>query len=264
MQNLIKKILLGLGIILLTACQPEDKNTLKIGAISGPETELLQTAQEVAKNKFHLNIKIIEFTDYLQPNAALNDGSLDANMFQHQPFLDQQIKDKHYNLISIGKTFVYPMGIYSDKLKNLKDLPKGSLVAIPNDTSNEGRALLLLEKAKLIKLNKKAGLFATPKDIIDNPKQLSFTELDASQLSRSLPDVTIAAINTNYAVAGGLSPVKDALFLEDKNSPYANIIVIRKESVNDPRMKQLVEALQSDTVKKAAKRIFNNQAISAW
>lgn len=264
MKNLIKKIFLGLGIILLTACQAEDKNTLKIGAISGPETELLENAQEYAKNKFNLNIKIIEFTDYLQPNAALNDGSLEANMFQHQPFLDQQIKDKHYDLVSIGKTFVYPMGIYSDKLKKLQDLPKGSLVAIPNDTSNEGRALLLLEKAKLIKLNKKAGLFATPKDIIDNPKQLSFTELDASQLTRSLPDVTIAAINTNYAVAAGLSPVKDALFLEDKNSPYANIIVIRKDSVSDPRMKQLVESLQSDTVRDAAKRIFNNQAIPAW
>lgn len=264
MKNFIKKILLTASVILLTACQAEDKNTLKIGAISGPETELLENAQEYAKNKFNLNIKIIEFTDYLQPNAALNDGSLDANMFQHQPFLDQQIKDKHYDLISIGKTFVYPMGIYSDKLKKLQDLPKGSLVAIPNDTSNEGRALLLLEKAKLIKLNKKAGLFATPKDIIDNPKQLSFTELDASQLTRSLPDVTIAAINTNYAVAAGFSPVKDALFLEDKNSPYANIIVIRKDSVNDPRMKQLVESLQSDTVRDAAKRIFNNQAIPAW
>lgn len=264
MHNIVKKLLIGLSVLLLTACQPEDKNTLKIGAISGPETEILQVAQEYAKTKLGLSIKIIEFTDYLQPNAALNDGSLDANMFQHQPYLDQQIKDKNYALVSIGKTFVYPMGIYSDKLKKLTELPKGSLVAIPNDPSNEGRALLLLQKAKLIKLDKKAGLYATPQDIIENSKQLTFTELDASQLTRSLPDVTIATINTNYAVAAGLSPTKDALFLENKDSPYANIIVIRKDSVNDPRMKQLVAAIQSDAVLKAAKRIFNGQAIKAW
>ncbi len=264
MQNFIKKILLGLSIILLTACQAEDKNTLKVGVISGPETELLKSAQEYAKNKFNLTIKIIEFTDYLQPNAALNDGSIDANMFQHQPFLDQQLKDKHYALVAIGKTFVYPMGLYSDKLKKLSGLPNQSLVAIPNDTSNEGRALLLLQKAKLIKLNKDAGLYATPKDIIENPKKLTFTELDASQIPRSLPDVTLAAINTNYAVASGLSPAKDALFLEGKDSPYANIIVIRKNSTDDIRMKQLVEALQSDDVLKTAKQVFNNQAIPAW
>lgn len=261
---MIKKIFFCLGIFLLTACHADDKNTLKVGAISGPETELVEVAQKYAKNKFNLTIKIIEFTDYLQPNAALNDGSLDANMFQHQPFLDQQIKDKNYSLIAIGKTFVYPMGIYSDKLKKLQDLPNKSLVAVPNDTSNEGRALLLLQKANLITLDKNAGLYATPKDIIANPKQLTFTELDASQIPRSLPDVTMAAINTNYAVAAGLSPTHDALFLESKDSPYANIIVIRKNSINDPRMKQLVEALQSNEVREAAKRIFNNQAIPAW
>lgn len=264
MIQIIKKIFLGLSIILLTACQANDKNVLKVGTIAGPESELMEVAKEVAKKDFGLNIKIIEFTDYLQPNTALSDGSIDANMFQHQPYLDQQIKDKNYQLITIGKTFVYPMGIYSNKIKKVEQLPQGSTVAIPNDPSNEGRALLLLQKAKLLQLKKSTGLYATPHDIINNPKQLKFVELEAAQMARSITDVDIAVINTNFAVAAGLSPMKDAIFLEDKDSPYANIIVIRKDEVNDPRMKQLVAALQSEVVLRAAKKIFNDQAIPAW
>lgn len=264
-MKFLKIILTVAASLFLLACQPADnKQALKVGTISGPETELVEKAKEVAKQQFGLDIKVVEFTDYLQPNAALNDGSIDANMFQHQPFLDEQIKNKHYDLLTIGKTFVYPMGIYSSKHNNIGELSDKALVAIPNDTSNEGRALLLLEKAKLITLNKKAGLFATPKDVIDNPKHLVFKELDASQVARSIPDVDIAIINTNYAVAAGLSPSKDAIFLEGKDSPYANIIVIRQSDKDDPRMKQLVAALQSDAVLKAAQTLFNGQAIPAW
>ncbi len=264
MRHIFKIVLLSLCAILFSACQQHDKNTLKIGTISGPETELMQTAKAVAKKQFGLNIEIIEFTDYLEPNAALNDGSIDANMFQHQPYLDQQIKDRHYELVSIGKTFIYPMGIYSAKVKSLQEIPKGAMVAIPNDPSNEGRALILLQKAKLIKMKDGASIYAMPEDIIENPKQLKFKELDAAQIARSLPDVDIAVINTNYAVPAGLSPRKDAILLEDKNSPYANIIVIRKDEMQDPRMKQLVAALQSNAVLKATQRIFNGQAIVAW
>ena len=263
MRQLFKILILGFGF-LLSACQSDDKNTLKVGTIAGPESELMETAKQVAKNDYGLNIKIIEFTDYLQPNAALNDGSIDANMIQHQPYLDQQIKDKHYQLVAVGKTFVFPMGIYSNKTKHIDALKNGSLVAIPNDPSNEGRALLLLEKANLIKLNKKAGLYATPQDIIENPKKLKFKELDASQVSRSLPDVDIAVINTNFAIPAGLIPSKDAVFLEDKHSLYANIIVIRQDEINDPRIKQLVAAIQSDTVLKEAQKLFKDQAIKAW
>lgn len=263
MCQFLKKILLGLCIITLSACQSHDKNALKVGTISGPETELMQTAKEEAK-KVGLNIEIIEFTDYLQPNAALNDGSIDANMFQHQPYLDQQIKDKHYELVAIGKTFVYPMGIYSTKIKQLTDLPNKAIVGLPNDPSNEGRALLLLQKAKLITLKKSASLYATPVDIDQNPKQLQFKELDAAQLARSLPDVDIATINTNYAIPAGLSPTKDAIFIEGKDSPYANIIVIRKDEINDPRMQQLVAAFQSAAVSQTAKNVFKGEAIPAW
>lgn len=261
---MFKKIISVLCALLLTACHSDDKNTLKVGTISGPETELMQTAKQVAKDQYGLNIEIIEFTDYVQPNTALNDGSIDANMFQHKPYLDQQIKDKHYTLIPVGKTFIYPMGVYSSKIKNLNQLNNNDIIAIPNDPSNEGRALLLLQKAGLIKLKNNVDLFATPKDIAQNPKQLQLKELDAAQLARSLPDVAAAVINTNYAIPAGLSPTKDAIFLEGKDSPYANLIVIREDERDDPRMKQLVAAFQSETVRQAAQKIFKDQAIPAW
>lgn len=259
----IFKILLVSAGVFLSACQSHNEHALKVGTIAGPESDLMETAKQVAKEQ-GLDIEIVEFTDYLQPNAALNDGSIDANMIQHQPYLDQQIKDKHYPLVAIGKTFVFPVGVYSNKIKNIQDIQTGGLVAIPNDPSNEGRALLLLEKANLIQLNKKAGLYATPRDITHNPKNLKFKELDASQIPRSLPDVDLAVINTNYAIPAGLTPTKDAIFLEDKHSPYANIIVIRKDRMDDPRMKQLVDAIQSEAVLEEARKLFKDQAIQAW
>jgi len=264
MRQLFKILFLSVCVVLFSACQSHDKNTLKVGTISGPETELMQIAKAVAKKQFGLNIEIIEFTDYLEPNAALSDGSIDANMFQHQPYLDQQMKDRHYDLVAIGKTFIYPMGIYSSKYKSLSEVPVGATVALPNDPSNEGRGLMLLQKAKLIKMKKESGIYAMPEDIIENPKQLKFKELDAAQIARSLPDVDLAVINTNYAIPAGLTPRKDAIYLEGKDSPYANIIVIRKNELKDPRMKQLVAALQSDAVLKATQKIFKGQAIAAW
>ena len=261
---MLKKLFMFIGLLALTGCGSQDKNVLKVGTIAGPETELMQVAKQVAKDKYNLDIRVIEFTDYIQPNTALNDGSIQANMFQHEPYLDQQIKDRHYALVSIGKTFVYPMGIYSVKIKDLKDLPMNATISIPNDPSNEGRALLLLQKAGLIRLKNPINLFATPADIHANAHHLKFKELDAAQLARSLSDVDAAVINTNYAVPAGLSPTKDAIYLEGPDSPYANIIVIRTDEQNDPSMKQLVAALQSAEVAAAARKIFNDQAIPAW
>jgi D-methionine transport system substrate-binding protein len=260
----IRNIFCIVSLFSLLACHSQDKNILRIGTISGPETQLMETAKEVAKQQFGLNIKIIEFTDYIEPNTALNDGSIDANMFQHKPFLDKQIQDRRYDLTPVAKTFVYPMGVYSQKIKTLEELPAKALVAIPNDPSNEGRALILLQSAGLILLKPDAGLFATPLDIEGNPKQLQFKELDAAQLARSLADVSIAVINTNYAIPAGLSPSKDAILHEDKDSPYANIIVVRTNEKNDVRIKQLVAAVQSAQVLKKAKELFNDQAIPAW
>ncbi|MES2218266.1 MAG: MetQ/NlpA family ABC transporter substrate-binding protein [Pseudomonadota bacterium] len=261
----IKKIGLLVCAILLTACgQHEVKNELKVGTIAGPDSQLMEVAKQVAKDKYGLNIDIVEFTDYVEPNTALNDGSINANMFQHQPYLNKQIQDRHYRLIAVGKTFVFPMGIYSKKVKTLAELPQGALVAIPNDPSNEGRALLLLQRANLISLQDPTDLYATPNNIKDNPKGLKFKELDAAQLARSLADVELAVINSNYAIPAGLSPSQDAIALEDSNSPYANIIVVRVADANDPKIKQLVAAIQSAEVLKAAKEIFNGQAIPAW
>ncbi len=248
----------------LSACEHENKDTLKVGTIAGPESQLMEVAKQVAKNKFGLNIKIIEFTDYVEPNTALSEGSINANMFQHLPYLQQQIKDHHYKFTVAAKTFVYPMGIYSQKIKNLQSLRNDGIVSIPNDPSNEGRALLLLKTAGVIDLNPSSGLYATPKDIIKNPKHLQFKELDAAQLARSLPDVDIGIINSNYAIPAGLSPSKDAIFHEGKDSPYANVIVIRQDESNDPRVPQLVAAIHSKEVLKAAEQIFNDQAIPAW
>ena len=264
MLKKLKFFCAALALIALAACHSDDKSLLKVGTISGPETELMEVAKLVAKQKFHLDMQVVEFTDYIQPNAALNDGSINANVFQHQPYLSEQIKAYHYALVAIGKTFVYPMGIYSNKIKKIQDLPTNATIAIPNDPSNEGRALLLLQNTGAIQLKASAGLLATPNDIKTNPKQLQFKELDAAQLARSLPDVDAAIINTNFAVPAGLSPTKDAIVHEGADSPYANIIAIRQDEKNDPRMKQLVAALQSEEVVNAAKKIFKDQAIVAW
>lgn len=258
------KAMLTVSLVLLAACQSKNDQTLSVGTIAGPETELMEVAKKVAHDRYGLDIRIVTFSDYLQPNAALADGSIDANLFQHQAWLDQQNRDHKWHLVAVGRGFVYPMGIYPGRTRTLQALPTGALVSLPNDPSNEGRALLLLQKAGLIKLKEGAGLYATPADIVSNPHELKFRELDAAQLARSLQDVDIAAINTNFAVQAGLSPVKDALFREDADSPYANIIVVREDRRDDPRFKQLVSACQSSEVVSAAQKIFDGQAVQAW
>jgi len=247
----------------LTACKKTDPNTLLIGTISGPETELVEEAKKIAHKNYGLNIKIVEFSDYNLPNQALQDGSLDANVYQHLPYLQAAKKARGYDLEALGKTFVYPTGIYSEKYKNLEKLPKHSIIAIPNDPSNEARALLLLEKAKLIRLKNNSPT-ATVNDIAENPKKIRFKELDAAQLPRILPDVDAAVINTNFALPAGLKPNQDALFLESKDSPYANIIVIKSNNPKRKQLEQFVDAFQSREVKEKAEKIFGDSAIPAW
>lgn len=246
----------------LVACNQHSSNTLVIGAIAGPETELIETAKHVAKNKYGLDIKIITFNDYNLPNEALQDGSLDANVYQHLPYLQTAIKSHRYHLEMIGRTFVYPVGIYSKKFKTLNELPEKAIIAIPNDPSNESRALQLLEKANLITLKntENTGL----KDIATNPRNFQFKEMDAAQLPRILPDVDAAVINTTFALPAGLTPARDALFTEDKDSPYANIIVIRSDNPKKAKLQLFVKALNSDEVKEKANALFGDAAIPAW
>jgi len=254
------------SLIILIGCQQQTPKApaLKVGVIDGAETRLMQVAKFVANKRLNLDIEVVVFSDYLQPNVALNDGSLDANVFQHQPWLDQEIKEHNYKLVTVGKTFIYPMGLYPGKSKSLSAIPVGGIISIPNDPSNEGRALLLLQKAGLIQLKKSAGIYATLQDIESNPKNLTFDELDPAQLARSLPDVDASAINTNFAIEANLSSARDALIREGVDSLYANIIVVRSDEQNDPRIEKLITALHSQEVVQVANKIFKNEAIPAW
>ncbi|MFC3908402.1 MetQ/NlpA family ABC transporter substrate-binding protein [Legionella dresdenensis] len=252
-------ILLVLG---LAGCNKPSPNTLTIGTIAGPESELVEAARDVAQKNYGLTVKIVEFNDYNLPNEALQDGSLDANVYQHLPYLQAAMKAHNYDLEVIGKTFVYPAGLYSAKLKSISDIADNATIAIPNDPSNEARALLLLQKANLITL--KSTDATTPDDIEQNPKHLKFKELDAAQLPRVLPDVDAAVINTTFAIPAGLSPGKDALIIEGKDSPYANLIVIRKGSDKKPQLEEFVKAMNSTEVADKAKELFGDAAIPAW
>ncbi|MBL7479087.1 MetQ/NlpA family ABC transporter substrate-binding protein [Legionella bononiensis] len=250
-------------ILSLVACSNKPSpNTLVIGTIAGPETELIETAKKVAEKDYGLTIKIVEFNDYNLPNEALQDGSLDANVYQHLPYLKAAILAHGYNLQAIGRTFVYPMGIYSKKYKSLEEIPENSIIAVPNDPSNEMRAFLLLEDSHLITL--KDATNAGIPSLESNPKKLQFKEMDAAQLPRLLPDVAAAVINTTFALPAGLNPSKDALYTEGKDSPYANIIVIRKDTQKRAQLELFVKALNSDEVKAKAKKLFGDAAIPAW
>lgn len=256
-------IVSGLSFFVTACSHQESANQIRIGTISGPETELMQVAQKVAKEKYGLDVDIVEFDNYSLPNQALYDGSIDINMFQTIPFLNADSEAHGYNFTIVGKAYIYPMALYSTKVKSIRDVPTHSIVAIPNDPSNEGRALLLLQKAGLIKLDPQAKDLAIPEDITDNPKALVIKELDAAQLTRTLPDVTIAVINSNYALAAGLSP-KNSLFSEGKNSLFVNVFVVKSEFEHDARVTKLIAAFQSPEVQAKAKQLFKGEAIPAW
>jgi D-methionine transport system substrate-binding protein len=265
LKTLLLASLLTLFGLSLIAChkQPEAANVVKVGIIDGPSTPMWEQAQKTALNKFGLDLELVKFSDYVLPNQALNDGDIDANAFQHVPFLDAQLKARGFKLIPIAKTFVYPVAMYSNKIKKLSALVKGDTIAIPNDPSNEARALLLLQQAKLITLRKGAGVNATPADIISNPKQLNFKELDAAQLPRVLSDVTAAVINNDYAGPAGLN-AKTALVVENSHSPYMNVIVIRPSEQGSKKIKELIESFQTAEVKAIAKRVSHNNAVAGW
>lgn len=267
-KKIISKLaLLGCIALSMAGCHRHEgrgANTIVVGTIAGPETQLMEVAKQVALTKYDLNVQIVTFTDYNQPNQALADGDIDANMFQHKPYLDSQIAGNHYDIVAVAKTFVYPVGIYSQKIKSLTDLPKGAIVSIPNDPTNEGRALLLLQKAGVIKLKAGVTFMAMPADIIENNHHVILKELDAADLTRSLPDVTISVINTNYATLAGLSPHKNGLFVEGSDSLYANLIVVRTADQENVKINELIQSFQSPEVVEAAKKIFKDGAIAAW
>jgi len=261
-------IILCLLVLFSCAGSPkkDDQNSIKVGITSGPEQQVAEEAKRVAKEKFNLDVTLVVFNDYVTPNEALNLGDIDVNVFQHVPYLDEQVKPRGYKLAVVGNTFVFPIVAYSRKIKTISELKEGNTIVIPNDPSNGGRALLLLQKQNLIKLRKGVGLLPGISDIVENPKRLNIEEIEAPQLPKVLddPKVTIAVINNNFAVQAGLDAEKDGVFKEDKESPYVNVIVAREGNKNSENVRKFVQAYQSQAVEKVAEEVFKGGIVKGW
>lgn len=250
---------LVLAALLVSAGPVQAADKIKLGIIGGSEELLWEKARDIAA-KDGLDITLVVFSDYLLPNAALDVGDLDANAFQHKPFLDNQIKARGYRIVPVADTIVTPIGLYSRRVKAVGELKDGAAVGIPNDPSNGGRALLLLQAQGLIRLKDGVGLLPTVLDLIENPKRLKLHELDAAQLPRSLDDLDAAVINTNYAVAAGLTPGRDTIALESAvDNPYSNLIVVREADRTAPWVPKLVRAFQNEAIRKLLKEQFPGQ-----
>ncbi|MCI5622841.1 MULTISPECIES: MetQ/NlpA family ABC transporter substrate-binding protein [Anaerostipes] len=253
----------------LTGCggkdeSKEDSKKIVIGASPSPHADILKVAaKELKKDGYELEIK--EYSDYVQPNTALDSGDLDANYFQHKPYMDNFNEEKGTKLVAAATIHYEPFGIFPGKTKSLKDLKNGATVVVPNDTTNEARALLLLESEGFIKLKKDAGLTATKKDIVENSKNLDIKEIEAAQIPRSLKDVDIAVVNGNYAIEAGLKVDKDALAVEDADSigakTYGNVIAVRKGDEEKDSIKALIKALKSDAVKEYINEHFDGAVV---
>lgn len=252
----------------MTGCDKSisDNRHIKVGVINGAEQDLAEVAKKVAKEKYGLDVQLVGFSGSLLPNDATSNGELDANVFQHRPFLAEDNKAHGYKLVAVANTFVFPMAGYSRKIHDVSELKDGATIAIPNDPTNLGRALLLLQKEKLVTLNPDAGLLPTSLDITANPKNLQIMELEGAQLPRVLddPKVDVAIISTTYLQQTRLSPVHDSIFIEDKNSPYVNVIVTREDNKDAENVKEFIQSYQSPMVAKAAGKIFNGGAIPGW
>ncbi|MBS7537568.1 MetQ/NlpA family ABC transporter substrate-binding protein [Ancylobacter lacus] len=264
LSNRLLGAALGAALAAIGLLPAHAADTIKLGVIGGDEEEIAEVASKVAA-KDGLVIQIVAFSDYTLPNEALSRGDLDANAFQHKPYLDSQIAARGYRIVPAGFTIVEPIGFYSLKLKNFKDLPEGALIGIPNDPSNGGRALNLLAANGLITLAPGKGLLPTVLDVTGNPKKVVFRELDAALLPKQLPDLDGAVINTNYALGAKLDPRKDALVQESRtNNPYGNFIAVRAGDENKPVIVKLVKAYQSPEVKDFLETRFKGAVLPAW
>lgn len=254
---------LAVSLIALAFAGAAHAETIRVGVTAGPHAEILDVVKKVAAER-GLDIKPVEFTDYVVPNQALAQKELEANSFQHEPYLKAQVAKTGWKIVKVANTIASPQGVYSVKVKTLADLKQGATVAIANDPSNGARGLQILALHGLIKLKEGVGATATVADIIDNPKKLKFVELDAAQLPRSLQDVDLVSINNNYAVQAGLDPSKDALARENVEGPWVNIIAVREEDKDKPWVKQLIDAYHSDPVKQFVETRFKGTYIPAW
>ena len=257
------KKLLATAALLAASLTAHAAETLSVAATPVPHAEILEFVKpQLAKEGVDLQIKV--FTDYVQPNLQVAQKRLDANFFQHQPYLDEFNKSRGADLVTVAQVHVEPFGIYSQKIKKLDEVREGAVVAIPSDATNGGRALLLLEKAGLITLKDSANILATPKDIAENPKKLKFKELEAATLPRVLNQVDLALINTNYALEAKLNPTQDALLLEGKESPYANILVARPDNKDSDAVQKLAKALNTPAVKQFIEEKYKGAVVPAF
>jgi len=240
-----------------TSKKKKTTNVVKVGATPEPHAAMLNLIIEDMKEK-GFKLKVQEFTDYVTPNEAVESGEIDANFFQHIPYMNSFNEERGYHLVNVVGTHVEPLALYSTKFDSMDALPEGAVIAIPNDPTNEGRALLLLQSAGLIKIDEKAGLTAVPTDITENPKKFKFQEIEAASLPRVLSDVDAAVINGNYAIPAGLIATKDGLFIEGADSPYVNIITGKAGRENDPAIKALAEAITSPKVKEYLEKTYPN------
>ncbi len=255
--------LISLAALFALPLAAQAAEPLRVGVSAGPYAEILEFAGRLAKEREGIEVKITEFADYTMPNAALAQGDLDLNNFQHKPYLDNQIKTRGYELVPVEKSIVVPLGLYSKRLKSLSEVKDGSTVAIPNDPSNGARALILLQQAGLLRIAPKAGIGATPLDITDNPRKLKIREIDAAQLPRSLDDVDFAAVTLNYAVGAGLNP-KTALLLETIDSQWNLWFVTQKARKDDPRIARYIAIYRSPEVKAFIEKRFDGTIIPTW
>ncbi|MCC8979689.1 MetQ/NlpA family ABC transporter substrate-binding protein [Bradyrhizobium acaciae] len=248
-------------VVLLTGAARAE--TVRVGVTAGPHAEILDVVKKVAAGR-GLDIKVVEFTDYVIPNQALALGDLEANSFQHEPYLKNQLSKTGWKIVKVASTIASPQGVYSLKYKKLADLPDGARVAIANDPSNGARGLMILALHGVIKLKDPNNVASTIADITDNPKKLRFVELDAAQLPRSLQDVDLVSINNNYAVQAGLNPATDAIAREAADGPWVNILAVREEDKDKPWVKQLADAYRSDEVKAFLEKRFKGTYIATW
>lgn len=237
--------------------------TLRVAASPTPHAEILNAVKGILADQ-GIDLQVTEYDDYVVPNTAVEEGDEDANYFQHQPYLDNFNAENDTHLVSAGGIHIEPMGVYAGKTTSLEDLPDGATIAIPNDATNEGRALLLLESQGLIKLKDGTNLEATPNDIAENPKNLTFKELEAAMIPNTVEEVDLSVINCNYALQAGFNPVEDALAIEDANSPYVNIIAVKEGHENDPAIVALVAALQSETAREFITSTYNGAVVPAF
>jgi D-methionine transport system substrate-binding protein len=256
--------LIGALVLVLSPVAAGAQDRVKVG-ISGGDGELIWAKVKEIAQRQGLEVDLVAFNDYLLPNAALDGGDLDANAFQHKPFLENQVKTRGYKIVPIADTVVEPIGLYSRKVKRLGDLRVGALLGIPNDPSNGGRGLLLLQQQGLIQLRGGVGILPSVRDVVNNPKKLEFRELDAAQLPRALPDLDAAIINTNYALQAQLQPGRDAIAIESRtNNPYGNVIAVRTRDKDKPVFKKLVSAYQNEEMRQFILQRFNGAILPVF